>query len=156
MHETSRFVYEWCVIRPLTRLHYCVGRRVDGVKSDLEKRFDEAACRQPAIVLLENLDDLVPAPTAGAAEGVSEVMYSTKLAESVSWLLAFHVHVFILMSINSVICDMINGELQRNTVLALMATVRSADSLHPRLLPGRGQHYFQKVLELSMPSEVRS
>ena len=54
------------------------------------------------------------------------------------------------------ICDLVNRELSRNTSLALIATVRSTDALHSRLLPGRGKHYFQNILELKIPSEVSS
>ena len=64
---------------------------MDVVKSRLEEVFDEAACHQPSIVLLENLDNLVSAPAAGAVEGGSDVLHTTKLAESKSHIYWHHV-----------------------------------------------------------------
>ena len=143
------------VCRP--QVCHSLGRKVDNVKAKLSQKFDEAACCQPSIILLENLDDLVAAPAAGAIDGGIDALYTTKLAESETQVchrfIPFHSHIECL---NAVICGLINCELQRRTVVTLMATARSADALHPRLLPGRGRHYFQKVLELKIPTEVDS
>jgi peroxin-1 len=103
------------------------------VKSRLKEVFNEAACRQPSIALLENLDNLVWAPASGTEDGGGDDLHTTKLAE--------------------MICDLINCELNCNSSLALIATVSSTSALHPRLLPGRGKHYFQTILELKMPNE---
>jgi peroxin-1 len=130
-HQMAQFpVLAHIVIIECTALR---GRRVDMVKSRLKEVFNEAACRQPSIALLENLDNLVWAPASGTEDGGGDDLHTTKLAE--------------------MICDLINCELNCNSSLALIATVSSTSALHPRLLPGRGKHYFQTILELKMPNE---
>eukprot|EP00118_Oscarella_pearsei_P004159 m.17300 g.17300 ORF g.17300 m.17300 type:complete len:1388 (+) comp27429_c0_seq1:263-4426(+) len=111
------------------------GKAVSNVQKQLKAIFDEAACHQPSIILLDNLDHLISAPTSGMAETGGDALYGTKLAET--------------------LCDLIIGELHRGTVIALIATSRSRDSLHPSLLPRRGQHVFQKVLELKAPDKAQ-
>ena len=128
------------------------GKGVGGVQKRLKAIFDDAASHQPSIVFLDNLDHLISAPTSGMAETAGDALYSTKLAQSKSSKRKGlgKKYLFICLAL----CDLVINELHRGSVIALIATSRSRDSLHPTLMPRRGQHVFKKVLELKAPNKV--
>ncbi|KAL8595931.1 hypothetical protein ACOMHN_018243 [Nucella lapillus] len=57
------------------------GKRVETLQSLLEAAFDEAAWRQPAVILLDDLDVIAPAPDSPANEMSGEALYAAKVSE---------------------------------------------------------------------------
>ncbi len=62
-------------------LRCLAGKRVETIQSLLEAAFDEAAWRQPAVILLDDLDVIAPAPDNPAAEMSGEALYAAKISE---------------------------------------------------------------------------
>ena len=54
----------------------------------------------------------------------------------------------------AVVRDVIVEEMYRGSSIVFMATAQSVSSLHPKLLPSRGNHLFRKIIEVSSPNLV--
>ena len=54
---------------------------MESIQSLLEAAFDEAAWRQPAVILLDDLDVIAPAPDNPANEMSGEALYAAKISE---------------------------------------------------------------------------
>lgn len=61
-----------------------VGKRPDSILKYLEEVFDEAIWRQPSIVLLDDLDHVVPAPSGPEAELSGEAIYGARIGEGMN------------------------------------------------------------------------
>lgn len=61
-----------------------VGKRPDSILKYLEEVFDEAIWRQPSIVLLDDLDHVVPAPSGPEAELSGEAIYGARIGEGMT------------------------------------------------------------------------
>nr|KAG5696713.1 hypothetical protein BaRGS_028833 [Batillaria attramentaria] len=65
----------------LVRFRVTMGKRVETLQSLLEAAFDEAAWRQPAVLLIDDLDVIAPAPDNPASEMSGEALYAAKVSE---------------------------------------------------------------------------
>ena len=54
----------------------------------------------------------------------------------------------------TVVRDVIVEEMHRGSSVVVIATAQSVSSLHPKLLPSRGNHLFRKTIEVSSPNLV--
>ena len=57
----------------------------------LEKAFDEAAWRQPAVIVLDDLDVVAPSSNNPAAEMSGEAVYAAKVTEGMGVDVSFSV-----------------------------------------------------------------
>ena len=57
------------------------GKRVDTIRKQLEKVFNECAWRQPAVILLDDLDHVAAAPSGPEQEMSGEALYYSRVAE---------------------------------------------------------------------------
>lgn len=60
---------------------HCTGKKVDTVQKTFEVVFDEAAWRQPALIVLDDLDHLAGAPAGPEFEMTGEAQYAARIAE---------------------------------------------------------------------------
>ncbi|XP_064023291.1 peroxisomal ATPase PEX1 isoform X2 [Pogoniulus pusillus] len=99
------------------------GKRLVTVRKTLEEAFLEAAWRQPSLLLLDDLDHIVGAPSTAEHESSPETIQSNRLAY--------------------VLKDLIKEVAALGSLIALMATSQSEHSLHPSLVAAQGTHLFQ-------------
>ena len=57
------------------------GKQLSSVKKTLERVFNEAAWRQPAVVLLDDLDLIAAAPSGPEQEMAPESVYYARIAQ---------------------------------------------------------------------------
>lgn len=69
------------------------GKRPDSILKYLEEVFDEAIWRQPSIILLDDLDHVVPAPSGPEAELSGEAIYGARIGEGMPLSSPLVVHV---------------------------------------------------------------
>lgn len=62
-------------------VYFCPGKRVDSIQKQLHTTFEEAAWRQPSVILLDDLDQIAAAPTGPEQEISGEAVYFTRVAE---------------------------------------------------------------------------
>uniref|UniRef100_A0A8C9U728 Peroxisomal ATPase PEX1 n=1 Tax=Scleropages formosus TaxID=113540 RepID=A0A8C9U728_SCLFO len=97
------------------------GKRVETVRRRLEEVFEQAAWREPAVVLLDDLDHMAGAASSLEHERGPEAIRSLHKA-------------------------MLNGSL-----VAVIGTSLSEHSLHPSLVEMQGSHLFQYFTSLQSP-----
>ncbi|XP_070173404.1 peroxisomal ATPase PEX1-like [Littorina saxatilis] len=110
------------------------GKRVETIQSLLEAAFDEAAWRQPAVICLDDLDVIAPAPDNPAAEMSGEALYAAKVSEVLEGLVKF--------------------EMRNFSRLAMILTSQSRSTLHPSLVASRGFHFVQEVTAIKPPDKA--
>ena len=59
----------------------CLGKGVDTIRKIWEEAFDEAAWRQPSVILLDDLDHVTAAPLGPEQEMGPEATYNSRLAQ---------------------------------------------------------------------------
>ncbi|XP_009906300.2 peroxisomal ATPase PEX1 [Dryobates pubescens] len=99
------------------------GKRLVTIRKNMEEAFLEAAWRQPSLLLLDDLDHIVGAPSTAEHESSPETTQSSRLAY--------------------VLKDLIKEAIAMGSLVALMATSESEHSLHPSLVAAQGTHLFQ-------------
>ncbi|XP_050398132.1 peroxisomal ATPase PEX1 [Patella vulgata] len=109
------------------------GKRVDNIQKILELIFDEAAWRQPSIILFEDLHIIAGAATSPDAEMTGEALYAARVAE--------------------VITSIIKYQVKNNIRVAIIATSLLQSSLHPMLVTSRGIHFIQEVICIQPPNK---
>nr|XP_011433976.2 peroxisome biogenesis factor 1 [Crassostrea gigas] len=109
------------------------GKRPDSILKYLEEVFDEAIWRQPSIVLLDDLDHVVPAPSGPEAELSGEAIYGARIGE--------------------VIRDILRKEISNKGCMAVIATSLSRTSIHPLLVTSRGTHFLQELIRIDPPDK---
>lgn len=67
--------------RYMLNFEILAGKRPDSILKYLEEVFDEAIWRQPSIILLDDLDHVVPAPSGPEAELSGEAIYGARIGE---------------------------------------------------------------------------
>ncbi|CAL1532997.1 unnamed protein product [Lymnaea stagnalis] len=107
------------------------GMQIGSLTKSLEAIFDEAAWRGPAILALDNLDVIMPAPSGPEAEMSAEVIYAAKISQILQGLIKF--------------------EIDNNSHVVIFATSRSRSSLHPSFTASQGVHYIQHTLDIAAP-----
>ncbi|XP_033119787.1 peroxisome biogenesis factor 1-like [Anneissia japonica] len=104
------------------------GKRVESVRRRLEEAFNEAAWRQPSLILLDDLDQLTGAPLGPEQEIGPDALYSMRLAE--------------------VLKDLMSAEIRQGTRVCVLATCLTKTSLHQGLTSSRGTHFFQHWIDI--------
>ncbi|XP_052214520.1 peroxisome biogenesis factor 1-like isoform X2 [Dreissena polymorpha] len=111
------------------------GKKVDTVQMTFEIVFDEAAWRQPALIVLDDLDHLAGAPAGPEFEMTGEAQYAARIAE--------------------VLKDLLRKEVRNLSQVAVVATTKSRSSLHSILVSSRGTHLVQEVLSIGPPDRTQ-
>ena len=65
------------------------GKKVDTIQKMFELQFDEAAWRQPSLLVFDNLDHIAGSPAGPEFEMTAEALYATRVAEGMFWLFAY-------------------------------------------------------------------
>lgn len=104
------------------------GKSPDNILKHLTILFEEVIWRQPSIVLFDDLDHVMPAPSGPEAEMSAESIYGSRVAE--------------------VFRDLLRKEISNGTRIAVIATSQSRNSLHPLLTSSRGTHFVQSVINI--------
>ncbi|KAK2573714.1 Peroxisome biogenesis factor 1 [Acropora cervicornis] len=131
-HAVCYQLQQWPVYAHITVVD-CVpfrGKRVETIKKQWHQVFVDAAWHQPAVILFDDLDQIVSAPS-GLQEMGGEALYKQRLAQ--------------------VFKELVATEIKNNSRIAVIATSKSHDSLHPSLLTSRGCHIFRCSVELHPP-----
>ncbi|XP_055867831.1 peroxisomal ATPase PEX1-like isoform X2 [Biomphalaria glabrata] len=104
------------------------------IKRSLEAQFDESAWREPSLILLDNLDSIVPAPAGPEMEMSAETIIASKVSQ--------------------VLQAIIKYEIENNSRIMVLATSKSRSSLHPSLVTTQGIHFIQKTLDIGFPNKA--
>uniref|UniRef100_A0A8C9W4E1 Peroxisomal ATPase PEX1 n=1 Tax=Scleropages formosus TaxID=113540 RepID=A0A8C9W4E1_SCLFO len=99
------------------------GKRVETVRRRLEEVFEQAAWREPAVVLLDDLDHMAGAASSLEHERGPEAIRSLQLAQS--------------------LIDVLSKAMLNGSLVAVIGTSLSEHSLHPSLVEMQGSHLFQ-------------
>ncbi|XP_028405471.1 peroxisome biogenesis factor 1-like [Dendronephthya gigantea] len=106
------------------------GKRVETIRKSWQNTFNNAAWHQPAVIVFDDLDQLISAPSLLQENG-PEAHYSLRLAQ--------------------VFTTLLRKEITYNTKIVVIATATSRDSVHPTLLSSHGNHVFSKSVEIPLP-----
>ncbi|CAI5788735.1 peroxisome biogenesis factor 1 isoform X1 [Podarcis lilfordi] len=109
------------------------GKRLENIRKKLEEVFLEAGWKQPSVVLLDDLDHIVGVPLAPEHENSPEAVQSTRLAH--------------------VLTDMIKEVISMHSLIALIATSLSEQSLHSSMISAQGIHIFQSFQHIQAPNQ---
>ncbi|XP_045041201.2 peroxisomal ATPase PEX1 isoform X2 [Desmodus rotundus] len=109
------------------------GKRLENIQKTLEAAFSEAVWRQPAVVLLDDLDLLVGLPAPPEHQQGPEMVQSQRLAHALN--------------------DILKEFISMGSLVALIATSQSQHSLHPSLVSAQGLHTFQCVHHIQPPDQ---
>ncbi|OWF49208.1 peroxisome biogenesis factor 1-like [Mizuhopecten yessoensis] len=104
------------------------GKSPDNILKHLTVLFEEVIWRQPALILFDDLDHVMPAPSGPEAEMSAESIYGARVAE--------------------VLRDLLRKEISNGSRIAVVATSQSRNSLHPLLTSSRGTHFVQTVINI--------
>ncbi|XP_033760557.1 peroxisome biogenesis factor 1-like [Pecten maximus] len=104
------------------------GKSPDNILKHLTILFEEVIWRQPAVILFDDLDHVMPAPSGPEAEMSAESIYGSRVAE--------------------VLRDLLRKEISNGSRIAVIATSQSRNSLHPLLTSSRGTHFVQSVINI--------
>uniref|UniRef100_A0A8D0CKK6 Peroxisomal ATPase PEX1 n=1 Tax=Scleropages formosus TaxID=113540 RepID=A0A8D0CKK6_SCLFO len=107
------------------------GKRVETVRRRLEEVFEQAAWREPAVVLLDDLDHMAGAASSLEHERGPEAIRSLQLAQS--------------------LIDVLSKAMLNGSLVAVIGTSLSEHSLHPSLVEMQGSHLFQYFTSLQSP-----
>ncbi|XP_015213585.2 peroxisomal ATPase PEX1 [Lepisosteus oculatus] len=111
------------------------GKRGETVRKKLEEAFEEAAWRQPSVVLLDDLEQLAGAAAGPEQEHGPEALRSQQLAQALK--------------------DLVSDAVVHGSLIALIATSQSEHTLHPSLTSAQGSHFFQCIKEIPRPSQAQ-
>lgn len=111
------------------------GKRPDAILKILQMAFDEASWRQPSVILLDDLENVMPAPSGPEAEMSGEAIYGARVAE--------------------VLRDIMRKEICDGTRIAVIATAVARNAIHPLLVNSRGTHFVQTTLSINPPDKKR-
>ncbi|XP_072303649.1 peroxisomal ATPase PEX1 [Eucyclogobius newberryi] len=108
------------------------GKRAETVKQMLQDVFEQAEWKQPSMVLLDDLDQIAGAPSSGEHEHSPEALLQQHIAYSLK--------------------DIVDDVVQRSSLISLIITTKSEDSLHPSLTELQGSHFFQRFSHIKPPN----
>ncbi|XP_008570466.1 PREDICTED: peroxisome biogenesis factor 1 [Galeopterus variegatus] len=109
------------------------GKRLENIQKTVEAAFSEAAWRQPAVVLLDDLDLIVGLPAVPEREHSPDAVQGQQLAHALN--------------------DIVKEFIAMGSLVALIATSQSQHSLHPLLVSAQGIHIFQCVQHIQPPNQ---
>ncbi|KAG5264755.1 hypothetical protein AALO_G00257690 [Alosa alosa] len=111
------------------------GKRAETVRQRLEEIFEQAVWRQPSVVLLDDLDLLSAAAASPEHEHGPEALLHLHIAQSLK--------------------DVVDDVIERGSLVALVVTAQSEDSLHPSLREVQGTHFFQSFAHIQSPDQAQ-
>ncbi|XP_035401338.1 peroxisomal ATPase PEX1 isoform X2 [Cygnus atratus] len=109
------------------------GKRLGNVRKNVEEAFLEASWRQPSILLMDDLDQIVGVPSTPEHENSLETIQSNRLAY--------------------VLKDLIKEVISMGSLIAFIATSQSEHALHPSLVSAQGTHIFQCFQCIQSPDQ---
>uniref|UniRef100_A0A2K5M9D1 Peroxisomal ATPase PEX1 n=1 Tax=Cercocebus atys TaxID=9531 RepID=A0A2K5M9D1_CERAT len=109
------------------------GKRLENIQKTLEVAFSEAVWMQPSVVLLDDLDHIAGLPAVPEHEHSPDAVQSQRLAHALN--------------------DMIKEFISMGSLVALIATSQSQQSLHPLLVSAQGVHIFQCIQHIQPPNQ---
>ncbi|PNJ70080.1 PEX1 isoform 2 [Pongo abelii] len=109
------------------------GKRLENIQKTLEVAFSEAVWMQPSVILLDDLDLIAGLPAVPEHEHSPDAVQSQRLAHALN--------------------DMIKEFISMGSLVALIATSQSQQSLHPLLVSAQGVHIFQCVQHIQPPNQ---
>ncbi len=63
---------------------FLAGKRMESIQKILDRHYSEASWRQPAVILLDDLDQIAASPSGPEQELTGEAHYYTKVAQGSS------------------------------------------------------------------------
>ncbi|XP_023082506.1 peroxisome biogenesis factor 1 isoform X2 [Piliocolobus tephrosceles] len=109
------------------------GKRLENIQKTLEVAFSEAVWMQPSVVLLDDLDHIAGLHAVPEHEHSPDAVQSQRLAHALN--------------------DMIKEFISMGSLVALIATSQSQQSLHPLLASAQGVHIFQCIQHIQPPNQ---
>lgn len=109
------------------------GKTLESICQNVEEAFAEAAWRQPAIILLDNLDQIAGVPST------PELEHSPEAAQSKQF--------------SYVLKDLMKEIITLDTLIAVIATSQTERSLNPVLVSTQGIHLFQCLKTVQPPAQ---
>uniref|UniRef100_A0A2K6PDG8 Peroxisomal ATPase PEX1 n=1 Tax=Rhinopithecus roxellana TaxID=61622 RepID=A0A2K6PDG8_RHIRO len=109
------------------------GKRLENIQKTLEVAFSEAVWMQPSVILLDDLDHIAGLPAVPEHEHSPDAVQSQRLAHALN--------------------DMIKEFISMGSLVALIATSQSQQSLHPLLASAQGVHIFQCIQHIQPPNQ---
>ncbi|CAJ1084002.1 peroxisome biogenesis factor 1 [Xyrichtys novacula] len=111
------------------------GKRAETVRQMLQDVFEQAEWRQPAVVLLDDLDHITGAPTSPEHEHGPEALLQLHIAQSLK--------------------DVVDDVVIHSSLVCLIITSQSEHSLHPSLTEVQGSHFIQGFAHIQPPDQVQ-
>uniref|UniRef100_A0A4W5R9B8 Peroxisomal ATPase PEX1 n=1 Tax=Hucho hucho TaxID=62062 RepID=A0A4W5R9B8_9TELE len=111
------------------------GKRAETVRQILEEVFEQAVWRQPSVVLLDDLDHVMGAPTSPEHEHGPEALLRLHIAQSLR--------------------DMVHDVVVRSSLVSLVISSHSEHSLHPSLREVQGSHFLQGFIHIQPPDQAQ-
>ncbi|KAG8443146.1 hypothetical protein GDO86_011816 [Hymenochirus boettgeri] len=109
------------------------GKKIESIVKTLEKAFEEAVWRQPAVLLLDDLDHIVGVSSTPEMEQSPEATQSKQLAY--------------------VLKDLMKQTITMDILFTVIATGQSDRSLNPLLIFEQGTHLFQCLKFIDPPTQ---
>lgn len=109
------------------------GKRIEAVQKIWEDAFQEAAWREPSVILLDDLDLIASSPRGPEHEIGPEVVYHSRVAQSLK--------------------DLLSVETYAAARISVLVTCQQKSNLHATLTASRGSHLFQVCLQIPPPSQ---
>ncbi|XP_075872141.1 peroxisomal ATPase PEX1 isoform X1 [Nelusetta ayraudi] len=107
------------------------GKRAETVRQTLQEVFEQAEWRQPAVVLLDDLDHVTGAAASPEHEHGPEAALQLHIAQSVK--------------------DVVDEAVLHSSLVCLLITSLSEHSLHPSLTEVQGSHLIQGFVHIQPP-----
>ncbi|XP_024153343.1 peroxisome biogenesis factor 1 isoform X2 [Oryzias melastigma] len=111
------------------------GKKVETVRQIFQDVFEQAEWRQPSVVLLDDLDYLARAPTSPEHDGGPEALLHAHIAQTLR--------------------DVVDEVVVRSSLVCLIITSMSEQSLHPSLTEVQGSHFIQGFVNIQPPDQAQ-
>ncbi|XP_059206681.1 peroxisome biogenesis factor 1 [Centropristis striata] len=111
------------------------GKRAETVRQLLQDIFEQAEWKQPSVVLLDDLDHITGAPTSPEHEHGPEALLHLLIAQS--------------------LMDVVDEVLVHSSLVCLIITSQSEQSLHPSLTEVQGSHFIQGFARIQPPDQAQ-
>nr|XP_057903947.1 peroxisomal ATPase PEX1-like isoform X1 [Doryrhamphus excisus] len=111
------------------------GKRAETVRQTLQDVFTQAQWKQPSAVLLDDLDHVTRAPTSPEHEHGPEAQLHLHVAQS--------------------LVDIVDQLVDSNSLICLIVTSVTQQSLHNTLTCVRGAHFFQGFTHVQPPDQAQ-
>ncbi|XP_023124822.2 peroxisome biogenesis factor 1 isoform X2 [Amphiprion ocellaris] len=111
------------------------GKRAETVRQILQDIFEHAEWKQPSVVLLDDLDHLTRAPTSPEHEHGPEALLHQHIAQSLQ--------------------DVVDEVVVHSSLVCVVITSQSEQSLQPCLTEVQGSHFIQGFINIQPPDQIQ-